>query len=106
MLPVRPNRHSDDPLTRVLRPPVDETPPQRDLRIKAEREALRISQEIDEELSRERADKKKFRPEVRVLLLGTILSLLLFSLAHQHPLERATQGRRDRESRPHSRISN
>jgi polynucleotide 5'-kinase involved in rRNA processing len=59
----------DDPLTRALQPPPDETPAEREERVRAEREAKRVSDEIDEELRRERIALKKKRP-VRVLLLG------------------------------------
>jgi len=60
---------TDDPLTAALQPPADETPAQREERVRAEREAKRVSDEIDEELRRERVALKKKRP-VRVLLLG------------------------------------
>ncbi|KAF8519463.1 guanine nucleotide binding protein, alpha subunit [Gautieria morchelliformis] len=60
----------DDPLTLAIQPPPDETTEQRGERIKEEQEALRISEAIDKELHRERAEKKKHRPEIKVLLLG------------------------------------
>ena len=60
---------ADDPLSRALQPPPDESPGERDERIRAEREAKRVSDEIDDQLRKERAALKKKRP-VRVLLLG------------------------------------
>lgn len=59
----------DDPLTRALQPPPSETPSEREERLRTEREAKRISDEIDEELRRERVALKKRKP-VRLLLLG------------------------------------
>lgn len=59
----------DDPLTRALQPPPNESVAERDERLRAEREAKRVSDEIDDELRRERAAFKKKQP-VRVLLLG------------------------------------
>jgi len=60
----------DDPLSVALRPPPDETPEERARRIAEEKEATRISTEIDEQIDRERADRKKARGEIKVLLLG------------------------------------
>ncbi|KAF8577131.1 G-alpha-domain-containing protein [Ramaria rubella] len=60
---------TDDPLSRALQPPPDETPAEREDRIRAEREAKRVSDEIDEELRKERAAAKR-KKIVRVLLLG------------------------------------
>jgi guanine nucleotide-binding protein subunit alpha len=61
-------RHlQDDPLTRAIAPPPDETIQQRDSRIHQEREAKRISDEIDEEL---RKGLKKGPKPVKILLLG------------------------------------
>lgn len=60
---------ADDPLSRALQPPPDETPAERDERLRAEREAKRVSDEIDEQLRKERVVLKKKKP-VRVLLLG------------------------------------
>lgn len=63
------NLDVDDPLSRALQPPADESPAEREERIRAEREAKRVSDEIDEELRKERAAFRRKRP-VRVLLLG------------------------------------
>ncbi|KIY67644.1 G-alpha-domain-containing protein [Cylindrobasidium torrendii FP15055 ss-10] len=61
--------HDDDPLTRALAPPPGETPAQR-----ADREALELasqrrSDEIDDELRREKETERKKKP-VKLLLLG------------------------------------
>lgn len=72
---------NDDPLSRAMVPPPDETPGQRTQRICQEDEAVRISRGIDLELQREQAEKKKHRPEIKVLLLGMFLSVLtLFNM--------------------------
>lgn len=60
---------ADDPLMHALQPPINETASEREERLRTEREAKRISDEIDEELRRERAALKKKKP-VRLLLLG------------------------------------
>ena len=62
--------HLADPFDAVLRPPPGETPAQRDARILAEQLAKRVSDSIDEQLRAERAELKKNRPDVRILLLG------------------------------------
>ncbi|GLB39143.1 putative G protein alpha subunit [Lyophyllum shimeji] len=60
---------SDDPLDEVLRPPPDETPEQRELRLAREEEAAKISQAIDASIKAEKQARKKKRI-VRLLLLG------------------------------------
>lgn len=61
----------EDPLTLAIAPPPDETHEQRQIREAAEAEAKRISDEIDEQIRKEReAERKKKRP-VKLLLLGT-----------------------------------
>jgi guanine nucleotide-binding protein subunit alpha len=61
---------SDDPLTRAMAPPPDETPGQRAERLRSEAEAKRISDMIDEELNRQRLAEKKGPKPVKILLLG------------------------------------
>ncbi|RDB24779.1 Guanine nucleotide-binding protein alpha-4 subunit [Hypsizygus marmoreus] len=61
--------HDDDPLTRAMAPPPNETEAERTARLAAEREAQLRSDAIDEELNRQRANEKKTKC-VRVLLLG------------------------------------
>ncbi|KAH9988196.1 G-alpha-domain-containing protein [Russula vinacea] len=62
--------HLADPFEAILRPPPGETSAQRDTRILAEQLAKRVSDAIDEQLRAERAELKKSRPDVRILLLG------------------------------------
>ena len=65
-----PQNNVADPFEAVLRPPLEETPAQRDVRIRAERNAKRVSDAIDEQLRTERADLKRKRADVKILLLG------------------------------------
>lgn len=65
-----PQNHLADPFDTILRPPPGETSAQRDTRILAEQLAKRVSDAIDEQLRAERAELKKNRPDVRILLLG------------------------------------
>ncbi|EIN14248.1 G-alpha-domain-containing protein [Punctularia strigosozonata HHB-11173 SS5] len=72
--PNRPRSHSfshdpHDPLLVFTQPPEDETPEERELRLRAEHAAKMRSEAIDEELRAERVQRKK-RREVKVLLLG------------------------------------
>jgi guanine nucleotide-binding protein alpha-1 subunit len=61
----------NDPLALALRPPPNETAQERIAREKAEAEARRISDEIDEELKKEREGMKKgTKRPVKLLLLG------------------------------------
>ncbi|KAF9492102.1 G-alpha-domain-containing protein [Pleurotus eryngii] len=63
-------RASSDPLSAALAPPPGETLEQKELRLKAEAEAKRISDGIDDMIRQERHDRKRGRAEVKVLLLG------------------------------------
>ena len=66
-----PSRRDDDPLSQVLAPPPNETEADREARLRAEAEAKRISDAIDEELQQQsRAEKKAPKP-IKILLLGT-----------------------------------
>ncbi|KDQ22516.1 hypothetical protein PLEOSDRAFT_1008980, partial [Pleurotus ostreatus PC15] len=60
---------TDDPLDAVLRPPPDETPEQRQIRLAREESARKVSAAIDAEIKAERQARKKKRI-VRLLLLG------------------------------------
>lgn len=67
------SRRLSDPLTAALQPPSDETEVQREARLASEREAKKISDNIDEQLRQEREalkTKAKSRQEIKVLLLG------------------------------------
>ncbi|KAJ3997476.1 guanine nucleotide binding protein, alpha subunit [Lentinula boryana] len=59
-----------DPLSLAIAPPPDETPAERAAREFAEAEALRISNEIDEQIRKERENEKKKKRPVKLLLLG------------------------------------
>jgi len=65
-------------------PPIEdfsnETPAQREERLAHDREAKRISDEIDAQLEAEKTERRKRRPDIRIILLGKFLS----SLAHSH----------------------
>ncbi|KIK71558.1 hypothetical protein GYMLUDRAFT_33765 [Collybiopsis luxurians FD-317 M1] len=63
-------RSLSDPLAAALLPPPNETPDEREQRIKAETEAKRVSDGIDEMIRQEKLERKKTRAEVNVLLLG------------------------------------
>lgn len=60
----------EDPLTLAIAPPSNETPEERQAREAAEREARRISDEIDEQLNKERVALKRRKRPIKVLLLG------------------------------------
>src|SRR6266702_123473 len=61
---------NNDPFDAFLRPPPDETPAQREMRILAEQQAKQVSDAIDEQLRVERTELKRNRPDVKILLLG------------------------------------
>ncbi|KAF7333270.1 hypothetical protein MSAN_02421500 [Mycena sanguinolenta] len=64
-------RASDvDPFAAVLAPPEDETAEERQSRMQREREAKQASDEIDEQLSKERQLAKRQPKPVKILLLG------------------------------------
>lgn len=73
----------DDPLTKALAPPPNETLEQREARLQTEKEAQLRSDAIDEEINRQRVAEKKESHCVRVLLLGNcgFYSTHLFSSA-------------------------
>jgi guanine nucleotide-binding protein alpha-1 subunit len=76
-------RSSDhDPLTAAIAPPPNETPDERAARLRAEAEARRVSEEIDEQLKQERASRRRQRPCVKVLLLGQSESGMLSCPSH------------------------
>ena len=68
--PVRRRRSLSDPLAAALLPPPNESPVQREMRLKAETEARKVSDGIDEMISKERSERKRSKAEVNVLLLG------------------------------------
>uniref|UniRef100_A0A0W0FWU8 Guanine nucleotide-binding protein alpha-4 subunit n=1 Tax=Moniliophthora roreri TaxID=221103 RepID=A0A0W0FWU8_MONRR len=72
-MPVAKSRRSisdDDPLTRAMAPPPDETPEQREQRLQREKEARERSEAIDNEINQQRLAEKREQAPVKVLLLG------------------------------------
>jgi hypothetical protein len=64
-------RSSDhDPLAAAIAPPKNESSAARAARLRAEAEARRVSDEIDEQLKLDRVSRRRQRPCVKVLLLG------------------------------------
>lgn len=63
-------RSTSDPLSAALLPPPNESPIQKEIRLKAETEARKVSEGIDEMIRQERNERKRSRAEVNVLLLG------------------------------------
>lgn len=59
----------DDPLALVMAPPPNETPDERALRVQREEDARRISEQIDEQLRREKQEQRR-KKIVKLLLLG------------------------------------
>ncbi len=80
--------HLADPFEVALRPPPGETPAQRDARILAEQLAKQVSDAIDDQLRTERAELKKTRPDVRILLLGQSESGKSTTLKRMHSIPR------------------
>lgn len=62
----------EDPITLALAPPENETPAGRQERLAAEAEARKRSEAIDEEIHRQKMEKKRGPKSVRILLLGEI----------------------------------
>ena len=62
-------RSLSDPLAEALRPPDNESADERQRRIRAEEEARRVSDSIDDMIRAEKKEKR-MKQEVRVLLLG------------------------------------
>ncbi|KAI6112061.1 guanine nucleotide binding protein, alpha subunit [Pisolithus croceorrhizus] len=60
----------DDPLAFVLSPPPNETPEQKSARERAEAEARKTSEAIDEQIRQEKIALKKKKKPVKILLLG------------------------------------
>ena len=59
-----------DPLAAAIAPPKNESTTARVARLRAEAEARRVSDEIDEQLKQDRVARRRQRPCVKVLLLG------------------------------------
>jgi hypothetical protein len=70
--------NDEDPLSIAIAPPPDESEEQREARIRAEKQAKKISDAIDDELNRQRIAEKKAVKPVKVLLLGSSTFLPIF----------------------------
>ena len=64
------DHEKDDPLTKAIAPPENETNEEREARLLSQAEAQKRSDAIDEEINRQRAADKRAPKCVRVLLLG------------------------------------
>ncbi|KAG7090957.1 hypothetical protein E1B28_010025 [Marasmius oreades] len=64
------NTVDDDPLTRAIAPPPNETEAEREARLAAEQLAKKRSDQIDEEINQQRLVEKREQASVKVLLLG------------------------------------
>ncbi|KAH8107450.1 G-alpha-domain-containing protein [Phellopilus nigrolimitatus] len=64
------SRSLSDPLARALLPPADESPLERDSRIRREQAAKKVSDDIDEQIRQEKAEMRRQKDLVKVLLLG------------------------------------
>ncbi|TCD62322.1 hypothetical protein EIP91_007062 [Steccherinum ochraceum] len=71
-------RVDEDPLTLALSPPPNETPEEREKRLREEANARHVSETIDEEIKAQKNAMRK-RPHVKVLLLGQSESAELLS---------------------------
>lgn len=73
----------DDPISAAMKPPTSETDSERAVRLEAEAEAKRVSEQIDEDLREEREKMKKKKGDVKVrppfLYLVHILTSALIS---------------------------
>jgi len=64
-------QHRDfDPLSVAIAPPQNETFEEREARETSEMYARKVSEEIDDQLRKEKAAKKKKKPPIKILLLG------------------------------------
>lgn len=72
----------DDPLTRALAPPWNESPAERDARLRNEAAAKAHSDAIDADLEKQRATEKRGPKPLKVLLLGEYAGILLVVLPH------------------------
>ena len=77
-------RTLSDPLAAALLPPADESPIEREVRLKAEIDAKKVSDSIDDQIRQERHERKKSRTEVNVLLLGQSESGKSTTLKRKH----------------------
>ena len=66
-----------DPIQLALRPPENETPQQRAMRLREEADAKRVNDAIDAQINVEREEmmKAKKRGDIKILLLGEFVGL-------------------------------
>lgn len=62
----------DDPLSKALMPPKDESPAARIRRLQMQQEATRVSQEIDDTIQESRKAYEKRKKAIKILLLGAV----------------------------------
>jgi hypothetical protein len=87
-----PSIHSqDDPLTVAIRPPPTETPHERNARLQREQEARRISDEIDEEIRKERERLKKSKEDVKVCTIKQSWIAYTHNLPSLDPIVRTSR---------------
>lgn len=82
--PYARRRTLSDPLAAALLPPADESPIEREVRLKAEIDAKKVSDSIDDQIRQERYERKKSKTEVNVLLLGQSESGKSTTLKRKH----------------------
>lgn len=68
---------NDDPLSRALMPPKDESPEDKARRLHAMHEATRVSREIDESLQESRRAMERRKKAIKVLLLGASARIIV-----------------------------
>ncbi|KAI0824282.1 G-alpha-domain-containing protein [Trametes gibbosa] len=64
------NNDPDDPLSKALQPPFDESPEERAIRLRQLEEAVRVSKEIDDEIAHDRKAYERRKRAIKILLLG------------------------------------
>ncbi|EMD34541.1 heterotrimeric G-protein alpha subunit [Gelatoporia subvermispora B] len=69
-MPFIKNFADEDPLTRAMAPPPDESQEERNTRLRREADAQRISDEIDERIGQDRAAWRRNKSLFKLLLLG------------------------------------
>ena len=92
----------DDPLTRALQPPFDESPEERMARIRQQEEAQRVSKEIDDEIALARKAYERRKRAIKILLLGAYSDA---SFLPNTPPTLRPQARRSRARALPSRVS-
>lgn len=70
-----PSLDESDPIAAAIAPPQNESPHARHIRTMNERAAKQVSDDIDEQLTRERQQAKRLPKPVKILLLGVCLHL-------------------------------